>query len=131
MEQFQFEKLNVWQSSRQLVSFIYRLTKKFPKEEIYGLTNQLQRAIVSVPSNIAEGSGRVSVKDQLRFFEIAYGSLMESYCQLVLAKDLGYIDENELKAANEFIIKVARLLSGLRKSTESRLNNKKSIIPNL
>lgn len=123
MEQFQFEKLNVWQFARQLVSHVYLLTKKFPKEETYGLTNQLQRAVVSVPSNIAEGSGRMSLKDQLRFFEIAYGSLMEAYCQVVLAKDLGYIDENDLKTSNDMIFKVARLLSGLRKSTEAKLNN--------
>lgn len=121
MEQFQFEKLNVWQFARQLVSHVYLLTKKFPKEETYGLTNQLQRAVVSVPSNIAEGSGRMSVKDQLRFFEIAYGSLMEAYCQVVLAKDLGYIDEDDLKTSNDMIFKVARLLSGLRKSTEAKL----------
>jgi len=89
---YSFEKLNAWQESRQLVVSVYQLLDKFPKFEKYALCDQLRRAIVSVPSNLAEGSGRLSAKEQLRFIEISYGSLMEAYCQLILANDLNYID---------------------------------------
>ena len=84
---FSFEKLEVWQETRKLVSEIYRLVSKFPKEEKYALSDQIRRAIVSVPSNIAEGTGRGSLKEQIHFVEIAFGSLMEAYCQLQLASD--------------------------------------------
>ena len=79
--QFQFEKLRVWNEARQLVVRIYKLLDKFPKVEQYALCDQLRRAVISVPSNIAEGNSRVAIKEQIHFFEIAFGSLMEVYCQ--------------------------------------------------
>ena len=94
MHQFPFEKLQVWQKSRILVAEIYQITKSFPKEETYGLTNQVRRAIVSVPSNLAEGCTRKTKNERARFTTIAYSSLMETINQMILAKDLSYINSN-------------------------------------
>lgn len=95
---------------------MYQLIKKFPKEENYALCDQLRRAVVSVPSNIAEGSGRTSAKDQAHFFEMAYGSLMEVDCQIEVAQRLGYISEVEWNAKSGMSEELERLLSGLRSS---------------
>lgn len=93
--EYQFEKLKAWQESRKLVAAVYQLIKKFPHEERYALCDQLRRAAISVPSNIAEGNGRMAVKEQIHFLEIAYGSVMEIYCQLQIALDLNYISEED------------------------------------
>ena len=114
--QFQFEKLNAWQEARKLVVNVYRLLEKFPKTENYALCDQLRRAAISVPSNIAEGTGRISVKEQIHFLEIAFGSLMEVYCQLQIAVDLGYISQEDLQAAKREIFTTSKLISGLRNS---------------
>jgi four helix bundle protein len=119
---FSFEKLEVWQETRKLVSEIYRLVSKFPKEEKYALSDQIRRAIVSVPSNIAEGTGRGSLKEQIHFVEIAYGSLMEAYCQLQLASDLRFIQEEDLANIKPRISSISNMLIGLRASIRKRLN---------
>ena len=93
--EYQFEKLNAWQESRKMVVAVYQLLKKFPAEERYALCDQLRRAAISVPSNIAEGNGRIAVKEQIHFLEIAYSSIMEVYCQLQIALDLDYITEED------------------------------------
>lgn len=121
MEEFTFEKLVVWQKSRVLVKEVYRLIAKFPATEKYGLSNQLGRAVVSVPSNLAEGCGRPSLKERVHFYEIAYGSLMESYTQLTLANDLGMITESELKSVRSLTVEISRMISGLRKSLLERI----------
>lgn len=121
MEQFTFEKLDVWQKSRVLVREVYRLTSNFPPDERFGLTNQLNRAIISVPSNIAEGCGRPSYKERIHFLEIAYGSLMESMTQIILAADLRYISENDLNSSREKIVEVAKMINGLRKNLLNRI----------
>ena len=113
---FLFEKLNAYQQARLLVIPVYKLIEQFPDKEKFGLASQLRRAVTSVPSNIAEGVSRNSAKDQAHFIEIAYGSLMETFCQLKIAADLGYIKAEELKNIKENTEKVARLLSGLRAS---------------
>ena len=87
---YSFEKLKVWQEAKKLVVDVYHLLDNFPKFEKYALCDQIRRAIVSVPSNIAEGSGRRSLKEQIHFLEISYGSLMETYNQLRIAIDLTY-----------------------------------------
>jgi four helix bundle protein len=87
---FPFEKLDVWNLSRIFVKEIYTLLQKFPKSENFNLKDQIQRATISISLNIAEGSGRSSFKEQARFSEVAYGSLMEVYCALTLARDLNY-----------------------------------------
>lgn len=121
MEQFSFEKLDVWQKSRILVREVYRLTSNFPPDERFGLTNQLNRAIIYVPSNIAEGCGKPSYKERIHFLEIAYGSLMESMTQIILAADLRYISENDLNSSREKIVEVAKMINGLRKNLLNKI----------
>lgn len=84
---FSFEKLDVWQESKSLIKDVYQLLKKFPSKENYALTDKIRRSIVSVASNIAESSGRMSHKEKVHFFEIAFGSLMECFCQLLIAHE--------------------------------------------
>jgi len=88
---YSFEKLDVWQDPRKFVTEIYKISAIFPSEEKFGLCSQLQRASVSVVSNIAEGVSRLSDKEKIRFIEISYGSLMEVYCQLYISLDLMYL----------------------------------------
>src|SRR5690554_5618003 len=115
---YAFEKLEVWQKSRTLVTNIYKVTSYFPKEERYGLTSQLRRASVSISSNIAEGSTRWGKRDKARFYEIAYGSLIEVMNQLILSKDLRFMDEDELKAIKPQIDEISRMLDALYKSAK-------------
>ena len=115
---YAFEKLEVWQKSRSLVKKIYDVTSRFPTEEKYGLTSQLRRASVSVSSNIAEGSTRWGKRDKARFYEIAYGSLIEVMNQLVLSADLGFINEDELDVIKPQIAEISRMLDALYKSAK-------------
>ena len=108
-----FRNLNVYTQSKELVKQIYSLLKKFPKEEQFALCDQLRRAVISIPSNIAEGSGRNSQKDQAHFYNIAYGSLMEVFSQLDIACDLGYISQEEFNQLESLINEEAKMLSGL------------------
>lgn len=107
-----YTDLDVWKESRKLVSQVYLLSKNFPKEELYGLTNQLRRSVVSVPSNIAEGCGRQSSKETIHFLFIARGSLYEVETQLFLSKDLEYIDKKQLKNVLEQVNSCMKLLNG-------------------
>ena len=118
---YAFENMRAWQEARKLVVEVYRLLDGFPKFETYALCDQIRRSIVSVPSNLAEGSGRMSKKEQLHFYEIAYGSLMESYNQLIIAADLKYIGKENLKEIQPQIDTVARMLNGLRSSIKTKL----------
>ena len=113
-KKYNFKNLAAYKESKALVIEVYRLLKKFPKEETYALCDQLRRAVISVPSNLAEGSGRTSAKDQAHFFEMAYGSLMEVSCQIDVAHDLEYINNEELESVEQKVGTVAALLSGLR-----------------
>lgn len=119
---YNFERLEVWHIARELVTKVYHLLSKFPVEERFALCDQIRRAAISVPSNIVEGDSRISPKEQMHFVEIAYGSLMELYCQLVIAVDLGYLQKewSEVIEANKLIDQTARMLSGLRKSLENK-----------
>jgi four helix bundle protein len=110
-----YTDLEVWKYSRELVKLVYLLTKHFPKEEIYGLTNQIRRCSVSVPSNIAEGIGRQSNKETIHFLYIAKGSLQEVETQLYLSFDLGYISEVEFKNILETVMSNKKLLNGFIK----------------
>lgn len=110
---YSFESLKAWQEARKLVVSVYQVLDNFPKFEKFALCDQLRRAIVSVPSNLAEGSGRISLKEQIHFIEISYGSLMEAYNQLIIATDLNYIDEQSLEELKPSIDIVARLINGL------------------
>jgi len=111
-------KLEVWQRSMGLVKTIYGLTREFPKEEIYGLSSQMQRSAVSMPSNIAEGAARKSKAEFLQFLSIAQGSLSELDTQLEVAYMLGYIDEEKRKGTLDEITTIFKLLSGLIRSVK-------------
>ena len=108
-----FRNLNVYIKSKELVKKIYELLKKFPREEQFTLCDQLRRAVISIPSNIAEGSGRNSQKDQAHFYNIAYGSLLEVFSQLDVACDLGYISKEEFNQLELLINEEAKMLYSL------------------
>ena len=109
----EFRQLRVWEDAHQLTLEIYKITKAFPKEELFALTNQLRRASAYIPSNIAEDCGRGSHKDYAHFRQIALGSLFEVDYQLVLAKDLSYLDAESYSAANEKITVLKKQLASL------------------
>lgn len=113
----------MYQQAKEYVKDVYSLTYKFPQNERYCLCDQLKRAAVSIASNIAEGSGRNSYKDKVHFVEIAYGSLMETLCQLQIAADLGFINQDEYADLNKKIHIIAKLLSGLRKSFKDAIQS--------
>lgn len=123
MNKFAFFDLRVYQESKLLVREVYSLLDKFPKTETYALGDQLRRAVVSVPSNIAEGSGRFSNKEKIHFIEIAYGSLTETLCQLDIAHDLDYINDKEFEYEKEKIDVIGKQLSGLRASFQKQLES--------
>lgn len=104
--------LDVWKESRKIVAIIYTLTRNFPKEEQFGLTSQMRRSAISIPSNIAEGCGRRTSKDTLQFLHIARGSLYELETQLYLALDIRNISNEEHKTTNNQITVCKKLLNG-------------------
>jgi len=115
-----YKELQVWQKSYQSCLEIYKATREFPGEEKYGLTSQIRRSAVSVPSNIAEGYGRKTTLDYLRFLYIAYGSNCELETQLLLSGDLGYIEQGRLGSLTDDISEVERMLKALIKSLEKK-----------
>lgn len=123
---YSFEKLNVWQEAKKLVVDVYQLLDAFPKFEKYALCDLIRRAVVSVPSNIAEGSGRKSLKEQIRFLEISYGSLMETFNQLLIAIDLTYITEESVEAIKPRIDAVAKMINGLSNAYSAKLDEQQS-----
>ena len=116
-----YRQLIAWQKSFELVKLIYSTTKSFPKEEIYGLTSQVKRAAVSVPSNIAEGQGRDSTKEFLHHLSIAYGSLMEVETQILIAESLEYLKSEETKLILEKTAETGRLINGLIRSLKNKI----------
>ncbi len=115
-----FRTLNAWKKAYELTVVIYRLSEKFPKKETYALTSQIQRAAVSIPSNIAEGYERNHRKEYLQFLFIAKGSLGEVETYLLLARDLGYLTESDYSAANEIREETARIIRGLIRALEGK-----------
>jgi len=116
MRIFSFEKLIAWQKGRELAILIFKTTKNFPKDEMFGLTSQMRRCSISIASNLAEGSGRSSMKDKARFSEIAYSSSLELLNQVILSHDFEYVDENQYIQIREKITEVNMLIDGLHKS---------------
>lgn len=106
--------MRVWEDAHQITLEIYKITKNFPKEELFALTNQLRRASASIPSNIAEGCGRGSNKDYAHFLQIAMGSAFEIDYQLLLAKDLSYLD-------NKAYLDISEKVSGLKRQLAALL----------
>ena len=121
-EIFNYKKLVAYQRAKDQVKAVYDLLRGFPKEEQYALCDQLRRAVVSVTSNIAEGTNRQTYPDKIHFLEIAYGSLMEVHSQMDVACDLGYISAVNLMFIEELIIGVVKPLSGLRSSYQAKLH---------
>lgn len=113
---FNFEKLEVWQKSIDIADFIYRVTKAFPDDERFGLTNQMRRAAVSISSNIAEGTSRHSRDDYARFLEIATGSIFEIVSQSFIAQRQNYLSEKGRQVLYIAAEEQSRMLSGLRRS---------------
>jgi len=111
-----YRDLEVWQKAMDLVVECYRITNKFPRSELYGLTSQLRRAAVSVPSNIAEGRERHHTKEFVQHLAIAYGSLAELETHLQIAQRLNYLDSSQVRQVLEKTSEVGRMLNGLRRS---------------
>ena len=115
-----FRELRVWQTAMELVTECYRLTRRFPDVERYGLTSQLQRAAVSIPANIAEGHGRGTTGAFLNHLWIANGSLTELETHLLIAERLGYVADPDFRPILARIEQIGRMLTALRRSLESR-----------
>ncbi len=113
-----FKELLVWQRSIDFVTDIYRSTGSFPKDEMYGLTSQIRRASVSISSNIAEGNSRRSKPDYLQFLKIARGSCAEVETQLMISRNLNYLNEEDYQKLNNNIIEISKMLNGLINSLQ-------------
>ena len=124
MNDFFYKKLDAYKIAKEFTIYVYSLLRRYPPIEQYALCDQLRRAAVSVPSNIAEGMGRMAIKERIHFLEISYASMTEVLCQLDISESLGYITDEELKKAEEISDRLARVMSGLRKSlNEKNINN--------
>ncbi|MCC6726044.1 MAG: four helix bundle protein [Saprospiraceae bacterium] len=121
MRAYYFEKLDVWQKGRLFIKSIYLISKKFPADERFGMTQQIRRACTSINCNIAEGTSRHSGKDQARFTEIAFGSLMEVLNLLIIASDLEYITEQEVIELRPLIEEIGNKLNSLRETQLKRV----------
>jgi len=119
-----YKELHVWQKAYQFCLEIYKVTKTFPNEEKYGLTSQIRRAAISIPSNIAEGYGRKSSGEYIQFLYVAYGSNCELETQLLLSGDLGYIEKIGLESLLKSVGDIERMLKALIRSLQ-----KKSLTP--
>lgn len=114
-----FTQLNAWKKGHELVLSVYKITKQFPKEEIYSLTDQMRRCSISITSNIAEGFSRKSYKEKTQFYSMALGSTTELQNQLLVARDVGYIDMEVFKSVAEQSVVVNKLLNGLIKASKT------------
>ena len=116
MFEYSFEKLEVWKESMKLVKMIYDVTKSFPISEKYGLTSQLRRATVSISSNLAEGTSRISNKDKAHFTTLSFSSAMEVLNQILIAKELEFLSDEKYLEMRKKISKITNMLNSLRKS---------------
>ena len=118
-----FSDLESWKQAHKLAITIYQITKQFPKEEVFGLISQMRRCAVSITSNIAEGFSRQSYKEKIQFYSMALGSVTEIQNQLLLVRDIKYIDEEDFSQIAEQAITVHKLLNGLIKKSKEKINN--------
>ena len=112
---FSFEKLEVWQNSRIFILDIYKLTSKFPSNELFGITSQIKRSSSSIATNIAEGTSRNTNKDKAHFLTISYSSAMETLNHLIISKDLNYVSEDEYFRCRENLEKICNQINSLKK----------------
>ena len=117
-----YQDLIVWQKAMDYAVKVYEMTRKFPAEEKFGLMGQINRAVVSIPSNIAEGAGRDSKKEFSQFLSIALGSSYEAETQLILACRLGFLNQNDLSVLSDMSNEIQRMIVGLKKSLLTKLN---------
>ena len=120
MTDFFYKKLEAYKLAKEFTIYVYSFLKGYPAYEQYAICDQLRRAAVSIPSNIAEGMGRMSIKERIHFLEISYASIMEVTCQLDISYSLGYISETELVNAESLAATLTKVMSGLRKSLENK-----------
>lgn len=113
-----FTKLIAWQQAHRLVLMIYKITRLFPKDELFGLTSQMRRAAISITSNIAEGFNRRTANDKIHFYYIALGSLTEEQNQLLASRDIGYVNNESFKELADQSVFVSKLINGLIKATK-------------
>ena len=128
---FSFEKLNVYKTACEFTDKVYELTEQFPSSEKYDLVRQARRSASSVAANLAEGSMRISLKEQARFSEIAYGSLAETFHHILQAQRLNYLTETETDALRPLIFKTSNMINMLRKSQIKRHNSKEITDPHI
>jgi four helix bundle protein len=114
-----FTDLDAWKEGHKVVLVVYKMTKQFPKDEMFGLVSQMRRCAVSITSNIAEGFSRQSYKEKVQFYAIAQGSVIELQNQLLIAKDVGYIAEEKFQNTAEQTIKVHKIINGLIKASRN------------
>ncbi|MCL5030756.1 MAG: four helix bundle protein [Bacteroidetes bacterium] len=117
-----FEDLILWQKAHQLALFIYSITKNFPNEEKFGLVSQMRRAAISIPSNIVEGHSRKSKKEFINFLSIAKGSLNELRYQILLSKDLKYIDMKEFETVEQYFEEISKILYSFTRSLNKSIS---------
>jgi four helix bundle protein len=117
---FRFEKLDAWQLAVELADVVYRVSRPFPHDERFGLSSQIRRAAVSIAANLAEGSGRTSDRDNLRFVEMSYGSLMEVVSHAVICRRQGFLAEESYSDLYSKCDRLARVLSGLRHRLDAK-----------
>ena len=118
-----FTDLEAWKEGHKLVIMIYKTVKKFPKEELFCLTSQLKRAVISNTSNLAEGFSRSSYKDKVHFYIMALGSLTETQNQILVAKDVGYLSKEEFTSLADQTVICSKLNNGLIKSSRARMGH--------
>lgn len=118
-----YKELIVWQKSIELVKEIYILTNKFPKSELYGISNQMRRAAISIPSNIAEGYGRSSVKEYKQFFSIAFGSGLELETQIIISKKLQLTANAEFSRSESLLEEVLRMLNKMLSNIRNKITD--------
>jgi len=119
MKNYSFEKLEAWQHARRLSVWIYQITKKYPEEEKFGIISQMRRAAIAIASNLAEGTSRITSKDQCHFSTIAYSSTIELLNDLIISMDLQFLDENNYTEGRKLVEKQTYLISQLRKSQQN------------
>ena len=123
MNDFYYRKLDVYNLSKQFVMQVYQLLRGYPEYERYALCDQLRRAVISIPSNIAEGAGRIALKERMHLYDIAYGSLTETLCQLEISRDLDYISDEQFSSLELTASRISMTLIALKKSIQDKINN--------
>jgi len=123
MKTFSFENLEVWKDTKEFTVILYKLTKSFPDDERFGLISQLRRAVISVSSNISEGSSRATAKDQAYFYNLAFSSLMEVHSQILVSIELNFIQKEKEEELRDIIAKIGNKLNALRNASLKRVKD--------